>query len=143
MNQLLPNQFFIRSYQPTDYPQVKTLLQEAGLFDEAMDAQIHLDQKIKTFPGSILIASSAKQIVGCLIIVADFGPFLFRLAVKKPFRRQGLGTKLLTTAETHLRQHHHREAILFVAYKNQDLINFYKKRGYQLGHVFRGMYKEL
>ena len=133
----------IRSYNPQDYQGVKDTLKDAGLFNEDMDAEIRYTNKIFSSPDSILIAWDGQQIIGCIVIVEEWGPLLFRLAIRQSYRNKGIGSSLLENAEMYLRKKYHREAHLLVDDSDRDLIRFYEKRGYQKGNVFRWLVKKL
>jgi GNAT superfamily N-acetyltransferase len=143
MNNTQTNIITIHSYNPQDYQGVKDTLEDAGLFYEDMDAEIRYTNKIFSNPDSILIAWDGRQIIGLIVIVEEWGPLLFRLAIRKSYRNKGTGSGLLENAEMYLRKKYHREAHLLVDDSDRDLIRFYEKRGYQKGNVYRWLVKKL
>ena len=56
---------------------------------------------------------------------------LNRLAVAPPHRNQGIGTALLTSAETRLRTMGHDRVALGVGIDNADAIRLYRRQGYR------------
>src|ERR1700733_5734230 len=99
------NNVSIRNYAKEDYPSLKQILIEGGLFDETWDSEKGLEKRIIEKPDSIIVAVMNGQVIGCVYLVDDFFPFIFRLAVKKRFRRQGIGKKLVAEAIERLKKH--------------------------------------
>lgn len=72
----------IRNYRDSDYENVKFNLQEGALFDPIKDTKENLKIKNKRNPGSIIVATINKKVVGNIFIVEDgWVAYLFRLAV--------------------------------------------------------------
>ncbi|OGH21610.1 MAG: hypothetical protein A2629_01760 [Candidatus Levybacteria bacterium RIFCSPHIGHO2_01_FULL_41_15] len=133
----------IRSYVPSDYPSVKKNLTEGGIYDENMDAEERLTEKIQRNPDSILVAVLDGQVVGNVLIMEDgWGPLLFRLAVGQSFREKGIGTKLLEEAENKLKDKGYKEVHILIGENESELQEYYAKRGYKEGNLYRWMYKE-
>lgn len=133
----------IRFYKKTDYLAVKAILQEADLFDEVWDGEENLaGMKL------ILVAEENKQIVGNIFIM-PYGPkvaYLFRLAVKKEYRNQGVATRLLKEAEAIGKKRGFKEIALLVDKDNSDLHDFYYKREYKTSekkHAYYCFWKQL
>jgi ribosomal protein S18 acetylase RimI-like enzyme len=122
----------VSRYKSVDYPQVKSLLEEAGLYDGVWDSQVNLSGMIKTNPQSIVLAKDGKKVVGHILVV-PFGIkviFLFRFAVKKEYQRKGVGTMLLEHVYSIMKKKGVVESALFVDSENKELHEFYRKRGY-------------
>ncbi len=133
----------IRPYILLDYPSVKQNLIEGNLFYENMDAEERLAEKIQRSPDSILVAVLDGRVVGNVLIIEDgWGPFLFRLAVSQSFREKGIGTKLLEEAENKLKDKGYKEVHILVGENESELQEYYAKRGYKEGNLYRWMYKE-
>ena len=122
----------IRTYQHTDYPQVITLLQEADLYADTGESEENLASMVKANPESILVAVDQDKIVGNIFVI-PYGAnisFLFRLAVKKEYRHQGIATQILGYVEDLVHKKGVVELCLFADETNKDLQSFYKKRGW-------------
>lgn len=124
----------LRNYRRADYSAVKALLKEADLFDKVWDCEANLAGMVKRNPDSIIIAEDHGMVVGNLYIIPH-GPqvaYLFRLVVKKTFRKQGIGTQLLERAEEIVKKRGVKEIGFFVYANNQELQHFYTKRKYRV-----------
>jgi ribosomal protein S18 acetylase RimI-like enzyme len=134
----------IRPYKHSDYPQVRSVLKNVGLFYEYMDNENLFTEQINTDPNSIFVAEINDQIVGNVILkAAGWGPLLFRLAVLKKFQKQGIGTKLMMVAEQEIIKRGRPEIHLLVEEDRLDLQEFYKRMGYKVGHSYKWMWKSL
>jgi|SRR3989344_851156 len=133
----------IRSYTPSDYPSVKQNLIEGNLFYEEMDGEKRLEEKILRNPDSILVAELEGVVVGNVYMVEDgWGPFIYRLAVKKSQRGKGIDSRLMEEAEKRLKEKGYREVHLNVDESDSELKEYYAKRGYKEGNLYRWMSKE-
>lgn len=136
----------IRNYRPEDYPQVSKILKQAELYDTVWDSRKNVAGMVAHDPKAIQVAVENDIIVGQLFII-PFGSkmaTIFRLAVKKEFRKQGIATKLIEKAEDILRKRGLSEIGLFVDAVNADLQEFYKKRKFQVSkRPYYYMWKEL
>ncbi len=124
----------IRNYQKTDYQQVKAILQEANLFDEVWDSEENLSGMIEKDPQSIIVAVDKNIIIGQVIII-PYGSkieYLFRLAVKREFRKQGTATLLINFANKIAQKRKISEIGLYVETGNKKLQSFYQKRGFKI-----------
>lgn len=138
------NQIGIRPYTPVDYPQVRTLLEEGNLYYEPNDSQKRLDEKISRDPKSIFIAQDLDQIVGTVSLMEDGRmAFIFRLAVRPTHRNRGIGRNLMDKAEEELRSRGHKEINILVEEDNNELKDYYRRQGYEEGHPYRWMAKEV
>lgn len=136
----------IRNYANQDYFQVTSILKEVNLFDEVWDSEDNLKSMIEKDSNSILVAEINGKIVGNLLIVPYGGKvaYLFRLAVKKEFRQQGIATKLIKKAEEIIKQSGVLEFGLYVDSGNLSLHDFYKERGFKISPAtYYYMWKEL
>ena len=134
----------IRPYSTSDYPEVRTTLENVGLFYEPMDNEALLAEQISSDPGSILVAEVDGQVVGNVLLKATgWGPLLFRLAVRNEFQGRGIGTRLMKAAEQELISRGRPEIHLLVEDGETDLLAFYESLGYEAGHTYRWMWKSL
>jgi len=134
----------IVTYTKEKYSEVKNILIDAGRFDDVWDSEAHWQRKITENKDSILLAMEGDDVVGCIVIIQDeWTSFLFRLAVKKSCRGKGVGSALLEVAENYLKKCSTDEVAMFVDADDKELHEYYEKRGYQKGGVYRCMYKKL
>ena len=135
--------FSIRSYILTDYPQVKRILEERGLFYEPMDSEERLQEKITRDPDSIFVATRENELIGTVSIMEDgrMG-FIFRLCMNSDKENTGIGIALMNKAEEELFKRGFKEINILVDSKSQQLQDYYLKRGYELGHQYTWMAKE-
>lgn len=134
----------VRSYEPKDYSDVRQNLEEGELFYEEMDAEERLNEKIRRNPGSILVAETDGKVVGNVLFMEDgWGPFAFRLAVRREYRGRGVGTQLMKSAEDALKDKGYPEVHILVGENETELKEYYAKMGYKKGKLYRWMYKDL
>lgn len=136
----------IRSYQPADYSQVVTLLQEADLYADTWEAEENLTSMVVANPDSIIVAVDQNKIIGTIFLI-PYGAkiaFLFRLAVKKEYRHQGIATQILNYVEDLAHKKGIIELCLFADEANKDLQVFYQKRGWTSSkHPYYCLWKEI
>jgi ribosomal protein S18 acetylase RimI-like enzyme len=133
-----------RNYRDPDYNEWKLLLQKEGMFDAGWESRENMRKKIRNDPASVILAIADGKIVGNIFYIQDgWGSFLFRLVVKKGYRKKGIGTMLIREAEKRLRKKGVRETWLFTDHEKRDLIGFYRKRGFTPYNKALGMGKRL
>lgn len=88
---------------------------------------------------SILVADCNQFPIGCLFVQfarADDGPikraYLYSFRVMEMFRGQGIGTRLLSYAETIIGQRSHTWALISVAKDNPAARRLYERLGYRV-----------
>lgn len=132
-----------RNYLPEDYAYVKGILQEAGMFYESWHSEENLNSMIKKDPELVQVVFEDK-VVACILIV-PLGvkvAYLFSLAVKKEFRNQGIATSLIKHVEELMKKKGTVEFGLLASSENNELVNFYKERGFDTsGKNFIYMWK--
>ena len=135
----------IRDYTDADYEDVKQNLEDGGRFDVELDGRDIFQRKITLRPGSILVAEDDGHVVGNVLLIYDgWMPLVFRLAVRRAYRNQGLGTRLLEAAEHRLKEWGATGVSLLFDDREQHLRAFYAKRGYvDWREPAHGMYKPL
>jgi ribosomal protein S18 acetylase RimI-like enzyme len=121
----------IRNYKKDHYASVKEILIEGELFDKTWDAEELLEKRIAEKPDSIIVAIIDGKVLGCVYLVDDFLPFIFRLAVKKTYRKRGIGKMLVQEAVQRLKKHGHKEIALFVDNEKDELKNWYRRQGFR------------
>lgn len=134
----------IRYYNDSDYDDLKSVLQEGGLYEETWETKDGLSRKIKKDPQSILIAELDGEVVGCVFIVEDgWNAFVWRLCVKNNQRKKGIGSLLMRRVEEIVKERGLGESSLFVDPSNDMLIKWYEKQGYKRARNWTFMFKVL
>jgi ribosomal protein S18 acetylase RimI-like enzyme len=134
----------IRHYKSKDYQFLIDLYKEGDLFEEEIDNENVIKQKIKRDPESIIVALKNNEIVGTVSIMEDGKfAFIFRLVVSVKERNQGIGTKLISEAEKILKKRGNLYVNIIVNEKDHKLQEYYQKFLYKKGRVWRWMWKEL
>ena len=133
----------VRPYQDSDYSGVRQIFEIHKVFYEPFDSQEKFKAKIDRDPESILIAALNKEVVGTVSLMEDGRmAFIFRLAVKPESKNAGVGILLMHQAEKELFSRGYKEIHILVDSNNEQLADYYKKRGYETGHKYRWMTKE-
>jgi ribosomal protein S18 acetylase RimI-like enzyme len=120
----------IRSFQLSDYRSVAELLEEVlseECCEETMGAfarQLSWDSEL------VLVAESAGRISGVLIGTIDQQKgYMYRVAVQKDFRRQGVGRALVSNMENRFRQRNVLKVHIAGDKHNELLRPFYESLG--------------
>lgn len=125
----------IRNYKKTDYSQVASILKEANLFDELWDSKDNLSGMVDKNPESIIVAEDNNNFVVGNLFIVPYGTkiaYLFRLAVRKNYRKQGIASALIQHAQTIAKRKDFSEVGFYVDSHDQELQAFYKKREFQI-----------
>ena len=134
----------LRFYKDKDYEQVKQTLKEGDLFDDVWEARNNLNKKIERDPESIILAEENNKIIGCVFIVEDgWNAFVWRLSVRKDYRKKGIGLELMKKAEEIIKQRGIKEASIFVSANISNLKKWYKNQSYTKTSDYTFMYKKL
>lgn|SRR3989338_4202549 len=121
----------IRNSEIKDIDDIISLLKECEMFADYLDTKVSLSKKINLDKQSILIATEKDKILGCVFIILDpWLPHIYRLCVKESVRDQGLGGKLLDSAENVIKARGYKIINIFIEEEKSGLIEFYKKRGF-------------
>lgn len=103
-----------------------------------------LERLVLESPGTLLIATGGRRIVGVLIAAWDGwrGNF-YRLAVDREHRRSGIGLALVRAGEAHLRRQGAKRITALVAYDDPVAGPFWDSAGYpqdpQIGRRVRNV----
>ena len=121
----------IRSYTDADFPKLLQLLKDANIFYEPLDKRETFNKKIEHDQESIIIAEDNGRIVGTVFTIYDpWNAFVYHLGVHPEYRGKGLANKLMDEAEERLKRRGMIRPTLFVEEENEQVLNFYKKRGW-------------
>lgn len=136
----------IRSYQPSDYEQLKTLYLDSstfgGQFDEARDAADRLRKKIEADPDAVLVAELNGKLVGTVSLIEDGRvAWLFRYAVQKD--QTEVLNALHDKAIEILRSRGHSQVLVYTPVGNDELDNRYEQLGFIKGGDYTCFWKDI
>lgn len=123
----------IRSYDDGDAAGVLSLWGEE-LFDPAPhnDPELALKQKLSVDRELLLVATCSGQVVGTVMGGWDgHRGWIYSVAVRCDFRREGIGTRLVLQMETLLRERGCLKLNLQVRTSNLQVIAFYESLGFR------------
>lgn len=142
-----PNQMHIsvRSYQDSDYEQLKTLMIHSewygGIFDEARDSRETLRKKIIQDPESIFVFQQGREVVGTISIIDDGRVgILFRFIVRE--QREIVARALYDKAIAVLRARGHQQVLAYSS-KDKLLKQRYKNLGMHEGGAYICYWSEI
>ncbi|OKH14227.1 GNAT family N-acetyltransferase [[Limnothrix rosea] IAM M-220] len=123
----------LRNYQDEDFPALQQLLIDTQIFYEPLDKQVIFQRKINHDAESIIVAEQDRHIIGTIFFVYDpWNSFIFRLGVHPDHQGQGLANRLMDEAEKRLRNRGMPRPTLFVEEDKEEVLTFYKKRGWEV-----------
>src|SRR5688572_30594287 len=104
----MTSEYSVRFCNPqTDLAAIETILTDVGMFDPDRDAPCYLQNALTQDPHCILVAEAETELVGSVYVNPGLMPFIWRLAVKQEWRRQGIGSALLRAGMAELRRRGH------------------------------------
>lgn len=135
----------IRTYQDTDYEQLKGLMEHrewyGGEFDEARDGRARLQHKIAQDPESIFVFQHGSELIGTISIIDDGRvAMLFRFIVKDHDEQVAQALFKHATAVLKARGH---EQVLVYSSKDKELMKRYDKLGMHKGDTYICYWGEL
>ena len=97
----------------------------------------------ESFPQGFFIAVSSQKIIGFLIGIqtSSTKAKVLMLSVDKPFRKQGIGSALLTSFLTAMKTHGICSITLEVRTTNISAIGFYQTHGFTITDTIKGFYQ--
>jgi hypothetical protein len=125
-----------RSYQDSDYEQLKTLYRQSklygGVFDEARDGRERLAKKIKDDPEAILVYEQNGELLGTISIIEDGRvAWLYRFIVKD--FNSTITRELYDKAVAILRERGHTQMLVYSSVDNHNLDERYESLGMTKG----------
>lgn len=122
----------IRSYQQKDHEQVMANLKAEDMYYEDWYSPECLVDFTDKHPDNFLVAEVDGKIVGSIMIVPMglHWAMIFGLVVAKSYREQGVATKLLERAKQYAKENQISDIAMMVDNNNQELLDFYGKRGF-------------
>src|SRR3989338_3261771 len=103
----------IRPYQKVDYEQVKSILEQRGLYEPRRDTFQELERKVDRDSKSVIVAEIQEKVVGVVYALKD-GAIITHLAVDPTYKNKGIGTLLMQAAERELSEKGILEASIMV-----------------------------
>jgi ribosomal protein S18 acetylase RimI-like enzyme len=129
--------------RPEDYPAVRDLWQQAGLFFRpgGRDAEGAVLWQLQHFPKTYLVAERDGRLLGVVLGTHDGRKgWINRLAVHPDYRRRGLGRRLLHVCERALNAEGIEIIAALVERDNDESAAFFARAGYAADvpvHYFR------
>ncbi len=122
----------IQEMSMTDYDEARTLWEEAdGFLMGDIDSRQDIKRFLERNPGLSFVAREGAQLVGVVLCSHDGRRgYIDQLAVKKSYRRQGIGRSLVARCLFHLMRLGIRRWNLFVVEDNQKAIAFWQALGW-------------
>jgi ribosomal protein S18 acetylase RimI-like enzyme len=122
----------IHEFQINDYNVVFELWKEAGLVIRPGDDMNGVRMKLLRDPDLFLLARLEGEIVGCVIGGWDGRRgWVYHLAVKPSYQRQGIATALLSEVEKRLGEKGAKKINGQIYQSNTKSLKFFKARGYE------------
>lgn len=129
----------IRDYDVKDFRDIVEIDAEAfGNRNPVYDTYVYV-----TFGSDLIVADTGGKVVGYIALM-DLGKDakIISFAVKKEFRRKGIGTKLLKTAIERCKQRGKERILLEVRVSNTVAQRLYKKNGFKIVDVIPNYYND-
>ena len=124
--------FSVRVYSSSDREQLIALWRTTFPDDPPRNAPASIiEAKVGTQPELLLVAAGPHGLVGAVMAGYDgFRGWIYHLAVLPSYRRQGIGTMLVQSAENRLRRLGCRKVNLQIRSSNAAVGDFYRTIGY-------------
>ena len=137
----------LRSYKPSDYPQVIALYKQSdlfgGQFDENRDSEEKLNQIIAKDPESILVYVSEGKITGTVSLIEDGRvAWLFRFAVTKDDHEQEITKTLSDRALEILHGRGHAQVLVYAPVNKRGFEDRYAGLGFKKGSDYTCYWKD-
>jgi ribosomal protein S18 acetylase RimI-like enzyme len=128
------SEILIRPYEPRDHDSLVRLWADVFDGDPPRNApEVMIRNKARVQPELLFVAVSGSEVVGA-VMAGDDGTrgWIHHLAVSPAYRRGGLGTGLMETAERGLKAMGCPKVNLQVRARNSTVVEFYRSIGYQV-----------
>lgn len=127
-----------RKYESTDISAIRDILEnDLGYNCELDKLNNRIDEMLKRGNYQIFVACDGDKVVGyigCVSYLAfeleNEGMKIIALAVSKEYRRKGIGTELLKTAERWAKENNIEVILLNSGLPREDAHRFYESQGY-------------
>lgn len=121
-------------HYPQDYAAALRLWEDsgAGVRVGPSDGPAELERKLERDPDLFLVAEAGNQLVGTVMGGFDGRRgMVYHLAVSQPFRRRGIGSRLMAELEDRLRGKGCLRCYLLVQADNLDAVKYYEAVGWR------------
>jgi ribosomal protein S18 acetylase RimI-like enzyme len=126
----------ISDLSPDEIPAAIAIWKEAGLLRPWNDPQADAALALRSANATILAARECDKLAATVMVGHDgHRGWLYYLAVARGFRRQGVGTMLMSSAEQWCRKRGVPKLQLMVRSENVEMDGFYAARGYDKSDV--------
>ena len=126
------NKLTIRNYHNTDEGQMIDLWFECGLAVSWNNPKRDIERKMDHDPSLFIVCEIKSMIVGsCMAGYDGHRGWIYYLAVKPEYQKQGIASQLVKEAEHRLLKMGCPKIDLMVRKSNKDAISFYHKIGYK------------
>lgn len=123
----------IRNYKDDDSSKLEQLLKDIGIYYEPLDKKDIFKKKVEHDPESIILAEDDDKLIGTVFIIYDpWHSCVYHLGVHPDYRNEGIANKLMNEAEKRLKARGIEKVTLFVEEENSKVVDFYKKRGWNI-----------
>jgi len=124
----------LREFTFDDYDVVYALWQDSapGIGLSRSDTRAEIAKKLQRDPDLFLVAEDDGTIIGTVIGGYDGRRgLIYHLAVARAYRGRGIGTMLMNEVERRLRAKGCLRAYLLVKRGNEQVVEFYRQRGWE------------
>jgi len=140
--------FIVRSYQPSDYPQVAALYHQTNLyggqFDDNRDSESRLQKRIEADPDAILVAENDAKLVGTVSLIEDGRvAWLFRFAVEQGTNEPAITKALYDHAAAALKAKGHNQVLVYTPVGNAELDGRYESLKFNRGSDYTCYWKDI
>jgi ribosomal protein S18 acetylase RimI-like enzyme len=137
---MIMNQLNIREAQiPDDFKEIVQLWKSAGpgIHISPSDSLEEIQKKQLRDPDLFLIAEVNGKLIGTVLGGFDGRRgIVYHLAVSESYRKKGIGESLMTELEARFNKKGCIRCYLLVTLDNQEILEYYKKRGWKKLELF-------
>lgn len=134
----------IRLATSADADSILALWRRAGMLEYTPDPERDIELTIADERNALLVAELDSKVVGSVIATCDGRRgWVFRLVVSERYRRQGIGRRLVTGAEDHLRAMAVPQVNVLVFDREVVSSGFWNDRGYEAAEPVQLLFRRL
>ncbi|MFX0076243.1 MAG: GNAT family N-acetyltransferase [Candidatus Hermodarchaeota archaeon] len=122
----------IENFSMYDYQEVLALWKKAGIGVGSSDTKEETALILEYNPGLFLIGKEQEKIIAVVIGAFDGRRgYVHHLAVDPDYQKKGYGKKIMDDLIERFRQKRIHKIHLFIQKDNKDVLEFYKKQGWE------------